>query len=79
MRELHARPEKLIIVVSHDGFLKAGVTGRIWANGDYRVFEFGERATGDEPYRLNEWEITANGGAMGLSPETVVELGEGLP
>ena len=79
LRDLYARPEKLFIVVSHDGFLKAGVTGKTWANGDYRVFEFDERARNNDAYRLREWELTANAGARGLSPQTVAELGEGLP
>ncbi|KAK0627842.1 phosphoglycerate mutase [Immersiella caudata] len=79
LRDLYNRPEKLILVVSHEGFLKAGVSGKTLANGDYRVFEFIERRQDGEPDRLKEWEVTACGGARGLSPDIVVELGEGLP
>ena len=42
---LKARPEKVIAVVSHSGFLRVGIANRGFANGDYRVFDF---VDGDE-------------------------------
>ncbi|KAB2571557.1 Histidine phosphatase superfamily clade-1 [Lasiodiplodia theobromae] len=62
---LHKRPEKVIVVVSHSGFLRCSVSQRRYANADYRVFDFEERK-GDGAYRLREWEITESGG-MGKS------------
>ena len=60
---LRNRPEKVIAVVSHSGFLRVGVSNKGYYNADYRIFEFGE---GDEETggKLVEWEMTAkkNGG-----------------
>jgi broad specificity phosphatase PhoE len=88
LRELAARPEKAVLVVSHAGFLRVGVTGRYFMNGDWRVFEFegsGDEAgfgdgegEGKEGVRLREWEETETGG-MGWSWDKVVPLGDGLP
>lgn len=58
---LRARPEKVIAVVSHSGFLRVGVCNRGFANADYRVFDFAED-------HLVEWELTKNkGGGMSKS------------
>lgn len=58
---LRARPEKVIAVVSHSGFLRVGVCNCGFANADYRVFDFVDD-------RLVEWEVTKNkGGGMGMS------------
>ncbi|EXJ63196.1 hypothetical protein A1O7_03643 [Cladophialophora yegresii CBS 114405] len=76
--KLYGRPEKLIIVVSHSSFMRLAVSGTWFANADYRIFEFSERKSKDEPYRLTEWDSTrSNGGGMGLSSKDQVELGSG--
>lgn len=63
-RWLQARPEEVIAVVSHSGFLRVGVSHRHYANAEYRVFSFAE-GSGDE---LVEWRVTEeNGGGMGNS------------
>lgn len=63
-RWLHARPEEIIAVASHSGFLRVGVSHRHYANADYRVFRFAEDS-GDE---LIEWNLTGeSGGGMGYS------------
>lgn len=79
LQDLYKRPEKLIVVVSHSAFLRIGMTGKTWANGDYRIFDFCQRGSDNEPYRLLEWDTTAKGGGMGLSATTDVELGARLP
>jgi len=77
MRELYNRPEKAIVVVSHSGFLRLGVTTHYFFNADYRIFDFEEVVDG-EPLRLKQWASTKAGG-LGWSWETTVKLGEGLP
>lgn len=77
---LYARPEKAIIVVSHSGFLRQGVTGSWFVNADYRVFDFEPREDENQPYRLRQWEETeARGGGMGNSWTHRVEIGADLP
>ncbi|KAJ9645130.1 hypothetical protein H2199_003134 [Coniosporium tulheliwenetii] len=44
LKNLKHRPEKVIAVVSHSGFLRTAVCKTHFANADYRVFEF----AGDE-------------------------------
>lgn len=64
---LRERPEKVIAVVSHSGFLRVGVSFRQYANADFRIFDFGggdEEAGGN----LVEWELTEKGG-LGKSPK----------
>ncbi|KAL1841669.1 hypothetical protein VTK73DRAFT_3418 [Phialemonium thermophilum] len=78
LAELHDRPEKAVIVVSHSGFLRQGVTGHWYANADYRIYDFAPRASADAPIRLRQWEQTRRGG-MGWSPEEAVEIGEDIP
>ncbi|KAK3381122.1 histidine phosphatase superfamily [Podospora didyma] len=79
LHDLYDRPEKAIIVVSHSGFLRVGVTGYWFFNADYRIFEFEERQEGMTlPYKLRQWESTVKGG-LGLSWEDPVPLGDGLP
>lgn len=68
-RWLKNRPEKVIAVVSHAGFLRVGVSYCQYDNADFRVFNFAE---GDEDDaaggRLVEWEVTEeNGGGLGKS------------
>lgn len=69
-----------MLVVSHSAFMKRAVTGRDFANADFRIFEFRERGGDDEPYALEEWEETrTSGGGMGWSASGVCELGVELP
>ena len=71
---LRGRPEKVIAVVSHSGFLRVGVSHRMYENADYRIFEFGE---GDEKIggRLIEWEETeSKGGGLGKSRKGVYHM-----
>lgn len=71
LEDLKKRPEKLIFVVSHAGFLRLGVAGYWFFNSDYRVFDFEDKA-------IKQREATAAGG-MGLSLTEPVELGLDLP
>lgn len=78
LRSLYQRPEKWVVVVSHSGFLRMGVTGWWFFNGDYRIFDFAERLEGDGgPLKLVQWESTTSGG-LGLSWTEPVEIGAGL-
>ena len=76
LQELYHRPEKVILVVSHSGFLRSGVTGHFYYNADYRIFDFAEPE--GEMYKLKQWESTIKGG-LGWSLERTVPLGEGVP
>lgn len=58
------RPEKLVLVVSHSGFMRLGVGGYWWMNADYRIFEL-ENAMLDGPI-LKQNQSTLPGG-LGLS------------
>lgn len=94
LRELRARSEKAIIVVSHAGFLRVGVTGRYFMNADYRIFDFvdgdgdgggvdggkeGESiGEGEGKVRLRQWDGMEAGG-MRWSWDQTVPLGDGLP
>lgn len=73
LAELRERPEKAIVVVSHSGFMRQGVTGSWFYNADYRVFEFEGEGLG-----LKQWEATRKGG-LGKSFEERVAIGEGIP
>ncbi|KAH6613662.1 histidine phosphatase superfamily [Chaetomium sp. MPI-SDFR-AT-0129] len=76
------KKKKAIVVVSHSGFLRVGLTGRWYMNADYRVFELegGGLNSEDEGdgVRLREWEGMDKGG-LGKSREVVVPLGDDLP
>ena len=71
--ELRDRPEKAIVVVSHSGFLRQGMTGSWFFNADYRVFEFEGEGLG-----LKQWDSTKKGG-LGKSFEETVVVGEDIP
>ncbi|KAM5367366.1 hypothetical protein ACJA88_011618 [Fusarium oxysporum] len=71
LEDLKKRPEKLIFVVSHAGFLRLGVAGYWFFNSDYRVFDFDGQG-------IKQQEGTLAGG-MGLSLTEPVELGLDLP
>ncbi|KAI9814107.1 MAG: hypothetical protein M1832_005995 [Thelocarpon impressellum] len=62
---LRARPEAVVAVVSHSGFLRVGVSNAAFGNADYRVFDC---AGSDDAAELVEWESTRdNGGGLGCS------------
>lgn len=73
LAELKGREEKAVVVVSHSGFMRQGMTGCWFYNADYRVFEFK-----GEGLQLRQWESTRKGG-MGRSWEERVVVGEGIP
>lgn len=73
LAELKRRQEKAVVVVSHSGFMRQGMTGSWFYNADYRVFEFEGAGLG-----LRQWEATSKGG-MGRSREERVVVGEGIP
>ena len=82
LADLHARPEKAVLVVSHSGFLRQGVTGSWFFNADYRIFDFAARETnggGEAPsYDLVQWDATSEGG-LGWSWTETVKIGDDLP
>lgn len=66
---LRNRPEKIILVVSHSGFLRVGVSYTMYDNADYRIFDFAEGHE-DVGGKLVEWEETkSKGGGLGKSPK----------
>ncbi|KAF2014729.1 phosphoglycerate mutase-like protein [Aaosphaeria arxii CBS 175.79] len=79
LASLYSRPEKVIAVVSHAGFLRVGVANRRFFNADWRVFDFdeevlresqekGEGIDGKGLFVLKEWKETEEkGGGMGRS------------
>ncbi|KAM0201951.1 hypothetical protein ACHAQI_011084 [Fusarium lateritium] len=78
LEDLYKRPEKLIFVASHSGFLRLGVVGYWFFNSDYRVFDFeAERGDAGE-VRVKQQEKTLSGG-LGLSLTDPVALGLDLP
>ena len=73
---LRNRPEKVIAVVGHAGFLRIGLCNRKFDNADWRIFEFefedgdgdGDEADDGKEPMLVEWEETErNGGGLGTS------------
>ncbi|PSK43781.1 hypothetical protein B9Z65_7295 [Elsinoe australis] len=75
LRDLYNRPEKVIAVVSHSGFLRAAVSRRHYFNADFRVFTFEKGQEGGD-LRLIESDLTQGKGGMGWSDEGVAEIGE---
>jgi hypothetical protein len=64
---LRNRPEKVIAVVSHAGFLRAGISYKKYENADFRIFDFAE-GHDDIGGRLVEREMTdSKGGGLGNS------------
>lgn len=68
---LRERPEKVIAVVSHSGFLRVGLCYRFYENADFRIFDFGE-GKDEIGGELIEWKETEGkkgeaAGGMGKS------------
>ncbi len=62
LRELYHRPEKYIVVVSHSGFLRTGISGHYYWNADYRIFDFDvAEADGGEPETLTLKPVGVDG------------------
>ncbi|KAK6216769.1 phosphoglycerate mutase [Colletotrichum tabaci] len=78
VQDIREHKEKLILVVSHSGFLRLGVTGHWFFNGDYRVFELDECNEPDQPPKLKQLEATLSGGLGKSWPDPVV-IGSDLP
>jgi hypothetical protein len=81
---LYARPEKVIAVVSHSGFLRTAVCNRMFFNADWRVFTFDEEAMkesekeGKKKFILKESEETEKkGGGMGRSDVGIFGIVDG--
>ncbi|EMR65216.1 putative phosphoglycerate mutase protein [Eutypa lata UCREL1] len=85
LQRLYQRPEKVIIVVSHSGFLRLAVTGCYYFNADYRVFNFvqpGEEQAGQgkgEVQIVQDPSTKESGGGLGWSFTEQVVLGSDLP
>ncbi|KAI1153449.1 phosphoglycerate mutase-like protein [Nemania diffusa] len=80
LQKLYERPEKVIIVVSHSGFLRLGVTGCWFFNADYRVFDYAAMGSPGSPYQLEQHASTEKkGGGLGKSWTRQVLLGSDLP
>ncbi|KIW01464.1 uncharacterized protein PV09_07221 [Verruconis gallopava] len=77
LQALYSRPEKVVAVVSHSGFLRTAVSQSHYANADYRVFDFEEKMAGKE-YRLIERDGTREkGGGLGMSWKGWANVEEG--
>jgi broad specificity phosphatase PhoE len=76
---LKNRPEKVIAVVSHSGFLRVGVSHRMYENADFRIFDFEEGDEHDDiGGKLIEWELTEKkGGGLGKSPQGFYPMSPG--
>ncbi|SPQ24487.1 188b4486-813a-466d-bffc-5477357e3cfa [Thermothielavioides terrestris] len=68
LADLYWRTEDVVAVVSHSGFMRTAVTGRRFANADYRVFDFEERDWNQEgePYRMSDIEQDTDIGGSGI-------------
>ncbi|KXH59433.1 phosphoglycerate mutase [Colletotrichum salicis] len=78
LQSIYERKEKLVFVVSHSGFLRAGVTGYWFFNADYRIFEFEKSGAPGSPLQLLQAESTLSGG-LGKSRTEPVIIGAELP
>ena len=80
LKQLYSRPEKVIAVVSHSGFLRTAVCNRMFFNADWRVFTFDEEAMQKNPgnFILKESKETeTKGGGMGRSDVGYFGIREG--
>lgn len=79
LEKLYNRPEKVIVVVSHSGFMRLAVTGCWFFNADYRVFDFAPRSE-DGSLQLQQASLTKEqGGGLGWSRSEELVLGSELP
>jgi broad specificity phosphatase PhoE len=80
LKALYDRPEKVIAVVSHSGFLRTAVCNRMFFNADWRVFTFDDDAmakSAEKKFILKESEETEKkGGGMGRSDVGVFGITE---
>ncbi|KAI8624961.1 phosphoglycerate mutase-like protein [Xylariaceae sp. FL1651] len=80
LKKLYERPEKVIVVVSHSGFLRLAVTGCWFFNADYRIFDFAATGSPEVSYQLEQHASTKEkGGGLGNSWTVQVVLGSDLP
>jgi broad specificity phosphatase PhoE len=81
LKALYERPEQVIAVVSHSGFLRTAVCNRMFFNADWRVFTFDEDAMAqgsEKKFILKESEETeGRGGGMGRSDVGVFGIVDG--
>lgn len=79
LKDLYNRPEKVIAVVTHSGFLRTAVCNRMFFNADWRVFDFDVPETEKQGrFVLKEWEETEKqGGGMGRSDVGVFGIVDG--
>ncbi|KAH6629771.1 histidine phosphatase superfamily [Boeremia exigua] len=79
LKDLYSRPEKVIAVVSHSGFLRTAVCERSFFNADWRVFDFDDVESQKQgKFVLKEWELTEKkGGGMGRSDVGVFGIVDG--
>jgi broad specificity phosphatase PhoE len=79
LEALYSRPEKVIAVVSHSGFLRTAICNRMFFNADYRIFDYDEAETKKQGrFVLKEWEETEKaGGGMGRSDIGVFGIVDG--
>lgn len=81
---IRRRPEDIVFVVSHSGFLRSGVAGWWFFNADYRIFRFGASDAANPQQTLTPGtklcqDDSTLAGGMGLSHTFPVELGSELP
>lgn len=79
LKQLYSRPEKVIAVVSHAGFLRTAITNRRFFNADWRMFTFDveEMEKNSGRYILKESEETEeHGGGMGRSEVGIFGINE---
>ncbi|KAF9692294.1 hypothetical protein EKO04_009789 [Ascochyta lentis] len=79
LKDLYSRPEKVIAVVTHSGFLRTAVCNRMFFNADWRVFDFDDAETKKQGrFVLKEWpEMEKKGGGMGRSDVGVFGIVDG--
>ncbi|KAJ4333653.1 hypothetical protein N0V95_009369 [Ascochyta clinopodiicola] len=79
LKDLYNRPEKVIAVVTHSGFLRTAVCNRMFFNADWRVFDYDEAETQKQGrYVLKEWEATEKqGGGMARSEVGIFGIVDG--
>lgn len=79
LETLYNRPETVVFVVSHSGFLRDGVVGSCFFNADYRIYNFTDDAVDEAGTLVVRQDDSTAAGGMGLSWTHSVELGSELP